>query len=100
MPPYVHLRLQIHIHVHVRVHTEIADAYIVVIVERAYPHVDQLSEFENALYFTIITMTTVGYGDISPDTRLGRVAAVLVAFQGMVFFALIINGIYLTFIDR
>lgn len=71
----------------------LADAYIVMIVERAYPHVDQLSEFENALYFTIITMTTVGYGDISPDTRLGRAAAVLVAFQGMVFFALIINGV-------
>ena len=37
----------------------LASAYIMLIFERPYPHVDQLAEYDNALYYTIITMTTV-----------------------------------------
>ncbi len=43
----------------------------------------------HALYFTAITGLTVGYGDISPVTPLGRVASILVAFIGV-----ILSGIY------
>ncbi|CAI5724505.1 unnamed protein product [Peronospora destructor] len=35
-----------------------------------------------SLYWTVVTMTTVGYGDISPETILGRVLATVVMFVG------------------
>jgi len=73
--------------------TILASTYIILICERPYPHVDQLAEFNNALYYTIITMTTVGYGDIVPATRLGRYAALAISLQGVVFIALIIQGV-------
>ena len=34
----------------------------------------------NAMWFIFITMTTVGYGDISPDTNVGRFFSVLACF--------------------
>lgn len=71
----------------------LASSYIILICERPYPHVDQLAEFDNALYYTIITMTTVGYGDIVPATRLGRYSALFISLQGVVFIALIIQGV-------
>ncbi|MGN7610683.1 NAD-binding protein [Magnetococcales bacterium HHB-1] len=36
-----------------------------------------------AIYWSIITITTVGYGDITPDTSLGRVIAVFGTLIGM-----------------
>jgi voltage-gated potassium channel len=39
----------------------------------------------DALYWTIITATTVGYGDLRPTGKMGKVLAVLIAFIGLVF---------------
>lgn len=71
----------------------LSSTYLILICERPYPHVDQLAEFDNALYYTIITMTTVGYGDIVPSTRFGRYMALVIALQGVIFLALIIQGV-------
>jgi voltage-gated potassium channel len=35
-----------------------------------------------SLYWTVVTITTVGYGDIAPQTVLGRMLATLVMFAG------------------
>jgi len=35
-----------------------------------------------AFYLTLITLTTVGYGDIVPQTQAGRILAIVVAFGG------------------
>ncbi len=37
----------------------------------------------DAFYFTMVTMTTVGYGDIHPTTGLGKVLAVVVMLGGV-----------------
>jgi voltage-gated potassium channel len=36
-----------------------------------------------ALWWAVVTLTTVGYGDVYPDTVLGRCAAALVAIAGI-----------------
>lgn len=38
----------------------------------------------NALYFTLITAMTVGYGDIVPTTAPGRIISVVIAMIGVV----------------
>lgn len=44
----------------------------------------------NSIWVTIITMTTVGYGDIAPSTLPGRCVAILVAITGSFLMALVL----------
>jgi hypothetical protein len=46
--------------------------------------------FPDALYFAFITGLTVGYGDISPNTIIGRITAVLLAIVGIMLSGLIV----------
>lgn len=39
--------------------------------------------YGDSLWWAIVTATTVGYGDISPHTVLGRIAAVVLMFNGI-----------------
>ena len=43
------------------------------------------SGFDNiprSIYWAIVTLTTVGYGDISPQTNLGQVIAAMIMIMG------------------
>lgn len=50
--------------------------------ERAAPHAT-ITGFGDALWWAFTTMSTVGYGDFSPVTFMGRVVAVLMMFAGV-----------------
>lgn len=39
--------------------------------------------FADAFYFTIVTIATVGYGDIHPSTQAGKIVAVLLIITGV-----------------
>ena len=39
--------------------------------------------YVDAFYFTTITLTTIGYGDVVPKTELGKIAASLFALLGV-----------------
>lgn len=43
----------------------------------------QVSDLFDALYFTIVTVATVGFGDISPHTTGGRLVAMAMIFAGL-----------------
>ena len=47
------------------------------------------SRFES-LYWSFITATTVGYGDLRPVNRGSRVVAILIAFLGLTFTGILI----------
>lgn len=46
------------------------------------------SSIPAAMWWAVITLTTVGYGDIYPVTVLGKVIAAFIAFLGIAMFAL------------
>ncbi|MGA0881986.1 MAG: potassium channel family protein [Burkholderiaceae bacterium] len=44
---------------------------------------EKFSSIPDALYWSLITLTTVGYGDVTPVTAIGKVLSVLTAFMGV-----------------
>jgi voltage-gated potassium channel len=44
---------------------------------------DAFGSITRALWWAVVTLTTVGYGDVYPETVLGRIAAGLVAVAGI-----------------
>ncbi|MHA7873444.1 MAG: ion transporter, partial [Hyphococcus sp.] len=41
-----------------------------------------------AMWWAVVTLTTVGYGDVTPETPFGKMLAALVMISGLGFFAL------------
>ncbi len=59
--------------------------------------------FLDAVYWAMVTLTTVGYGDLYPVSDVGRVVAMLSAFMGVAVVALptgIITAGYMTEISK
>ncbi len=49
---------------------------------------DSFRNFLEALYLAAVTLTTVGYGDIYPQSAAGRLVSVLSSFMGIAIVAL------------
>ena len=63
----------------------VTSATLMYAVENEFPEFSSLSK---ALWWSAMTITTVGYGDVSPNTGAGRIIASVVAFMGLCLFAL------------
>ncbi|USS85214.1 ion channel [Fructilactobacillus myrtifloralis] len=57
---------------------------ILVISAVIYSFSEKIS-FDNALWWSITTSTTVGYGDISPHTKIGKIIAIILMLVGVGF---------------
>ncbi len=67
-------------------------AVVMLVIESA----EKDSGFDNffqAMWFTIVTVTTVGYGDMSPLSPAGKVAAVCIMFVGIGYSGILTGNI-------
>ena len=51
----------------------------------------KFSSVFNSLWWTVVTFTTVGYGDMSPETIPGQIFTFLVMAAGLVNFSIIVS---------
>ena len=58
-------------------------ASLAVFDKERYQHGATINSFGKALWWSITTVTTVGYGDVYPVTNTGRVIAVLLMISGI-----------------
>lgn len=49
---------------------------------------DAMDNYFNAIWLSIITMTTVGYGDLTPYTQIGRALMIVLCIWGSFVLAL------------
>ena len=74
-------------------------ALLTVIVGAAGFAAEENITFGNGIYWAITTMTTVGYGDISPKHAEGKAIAVVVMLVGIGTAALVIGAIAQRFLE-
>ena len=48
----------------------------------------QFASLADALWFTLVTFSTVGYGDYSPRSHTGRALTSVAILLGVIFFAM------------
>jgi voltage-gated potassium channel len=65
---------------------------VLLISAEAFSSAEKIS-YGNALYWAITTMTTVGYGDITPQTTTAKIVASIVMVVGIGFFAILTGAI-------
>ena len=51
---------------------------------------DTFDYYFNAIWFTVVTLTTIGYGDFSPETPPGKVVTIILAFWGALLLSLLV----------
>ncbi len=61
---------------------------------------DKFSSIPDAMWWAVITLTTVGYGDVTPLTIAGKVCCSIVAILGIGFFALPIGILGAGFVEE
>ncbi len=54
---------------------------------------DVTTNYIKALYWTITTLTTIGYGDITPTTNLGRIFTMGIMICGAGFYGVVIGNV-------
>jgi hypothetical protein len=61
---------------------------------------DDTDTFHTLIYFSYVTLTTLGYGDISPVSNIARNLAVLEALTGTLFLAVLISRLVGSYVSR
>lgn len=59
-----------------------------------------VDSFDDALWYVIVTITTVGYGDISPSSVGGRIAGAIIMIAGVFFMSLLTASLASIMIEK
>ncbi|HYE08543.1 MAG TPA: ion channel [Patescibacteria group bacterium] len=63
-------------------------------------HQISMKSFEDALWWSFVTVTTVGYGDLSPATGAGRIVAAILMLVGIGFIGMLTGTIATFFLSK
>lgn len=74
-------------------------AVIVYLYERHAPH-SSIHTLGESLWFSVVTVTTVGYGDYTPVTVFGRITAVLIMLIGLLVLAVVTAQVASSFVTQ
>jgi len=58
-----------------------------------------VNSMDDALWYVLITITTVGFGDITPETIGGRIATVIIIISGIGFISYLSSKITYWFLE-
>ncbi|MGB7968652.1 MAG: ion channel [Methanobacterium sp.] len=75
----------------------VVGSFIFFIVERSVN--PEVPNYESAMWYAIVSMTTVGYGDIVPITLAGRIIGIIMILSGMGYVSLVTATLAYSFID-
>ena len=75
----------------------IGSAFIITLIEKQGALNNSIGD---ALWWTIVTMTTVGYGDITPESAWGRFFAIIIMLSGISLIAMITGTISSIFTSK
>ena len=67
-------------------------AFCIYLIEKDYDS-EHFGSIVRALWFSIVTSTTIGYGDITPSTTLGKFVAICFGIVGIICVALLTANI-------
>ena len=70
--------------------TIVIGSFVIFSVESQHPD-SQINTMLDAVWWTVATVTTVGYGDIVPVTETGKIVAIFYMFFGIGVLALFIS---------
>jgi len=73
--------------------------FILLAAESAAPS-SGIQTLPDAIWYSLVTMTTVGYGDIYPETGIGRVIAAIFMFMSLGMFAILVSAALTLVRDR
>ena len=76
---------------------------VVVVAGGVFMRLLDHGEYSNVwvgMWWALQTVTTVGYGDVTPKNPSGRIVAILVMLQGIAFLAITTAAITSTFVAR
>ena len=64
-------------------------SFVIIALGQIVCHIEKWNKFDG-LYWSFITATTVGYGDIRPVKKVSKVLSVLIAFVGLMLTGIMI----------
>jgi voltage-gated potassium channel len=74
-------------------------AIVVYLYERHAPH-SNIHTLGESVWFSVVTVTTVGYGDYTPVTVTGRITAVLIMLIGLLTLAVVTAQVASSFVAQ